>query len=207
MKYKGRPLYIREFSDAGIVDAQQIVDINGNFKSCDEIETEYDLIPNNRSFIEYIKLISAVPHRWQLNSVFDNQRNEFIVNVLQNLQTYSKSTKSFYDYLFSKIESLPRKQQTRWNEELNLSISTDNWSTIYKCNYDVTPETKLRSFQIKLNLRAVVVTNIVLRGLEITTIDKCTFCDAEKETLLHLFCTSVNLLRFGKMSAVGLNQN
>ena len=81
---------------------------------------------------------------------------------------------------------MPRKQQTRWNEKLNLSISTDDWFTIYKCIYDVTPETKLRSFQIKLNLRAVV-TNTVLHGLEITTTDKCTFCDAEKETLLHLY--------------------
>ena len=100
LKYKGRPLYTKEFSDAGIVNAQQIVDINGNFKSLDEIATEYDLILNNRIFIEYIKLISVVPHRWQLNSVFDNQRNEHIENVLQNLQTYGKSTKSFYDFIF-----------------------------------------------------------------------------------------------------------
>ena len=35
-----------------------IVDIKNNFKSCDEIATEYNLIPNNRSFIEYIQLIS-----------------------------------------------------------------------------------------------------------------------------------------------------
>ena len=61
--------YKSEFSDAGIVDAQQIVDINGNFKSYDEIATEYDLIPINCSFIEYIKIISAVTHYWQLNSV------------------------------------------------------------------------------------------------------------------------------------------
>ena len=59
----------------------------------------------------------------------------------------------------------------------------------------MTPETKLRLFQIKLNLRAVV-TNIVLHGLEITTTDKCTFCDAEKETLLHLFCTCVKVAPF-----------
>ena len=63
--------------------------------------------------MKYIKLISAAPHHWQLNSVFDNQRNEFIENVLQNLQTYDKLTKSFYDYFFSKIESLPSKLQTR----------------------------------------------------------------------------------------------
>ena len=129
------------------------------------------------------------------NYVFDNQRNEFIENVLQNLQTYGKSIKSFYDYLFSKLESLPRKQRTHWIKELNLLIGAGDWSTIYKCNFDVTPETKLKSFQIKLNLRAVV-TNIVLYGLEITTTDKCTFCDAEKETLLHLFCISVKVASF-----------
>ena len=140
MKYKGIPLYIKEFSNAVFLDAQQIVNINGNLKSYNEIATEYDLIPSNGSFIEYIKLISVVLHPWQLNSVLDNQRNVFTENVLQNLQTYGKSTKSFYDYLFSKIESLPRNQQTRWNEEITLSISTDDWSTIYKCNYDVTPE-------------------------------------------------------------------
>ena len=83
-----------------------------------------------------------MPHRWQLNSVFDNQRNEFNENVLQNLQTYGKSTKSFYDYLFSKIESLPRKQQTRWNEELNLSISTDDWFTRLYINAIMTQHPK-----------------------------------------------------------------
>ena len=144
MKYKS------EFSDAGIVNDQQIMDINGDFKSYDEIATEYDLIPNNCSSIEYVKLISTVPHYWQLYSVFDSRRNEFIENVIQNLQTYGKSTKFFYDYLFSRIESLPSKQQTRWNKELNLSISTDDWSTIYKYNCEVTPETKLKSSKLNL---------------------------------------------------------
>ena len=72
---------MKKILDAVIVDAQYVVDINSNFKSYDEIATEYNLIPNNRSFIEY-KLISAVPRHWQLNSVFDNQRNGFIENVL-----------------------------------------------------------------------------------------------------------------------------
>ena len=61
LKYKGRPLHRKEFSNSSIVDAQKIVDVNGNFESCDEIATEYDLIRNNRSFIQYIKLIFAVP--------------------------------------------------------------------------------------------------------------------------------------------------
>ena len=138
-----------------------------------------------------------MPHHWQLNFVFDNQRNEFIENDLQNLQKYGKSTKSFYDYLFSKIKSLSSKQQTCWNKQFKLSLGADNWSTINKCNYEATPETKLISFQIKLNLRSVD-TNIVLHGFKITTIDIHTFCDVEKETLLHLYCTCVKVASFGK---------
>ena len=61
----------------------------------------------------------------------------------------------------------------------------------------MTPETKSRSFQVKFNFRAVV-TNIVLHGLKITATDKCTFCDAEKETLLHLFRTCVKVASFWK---------
>ena len=44
-------------------------------------------------------------------------------------------------------------------------------------------------------MRAVVI-NIVLHGLEITTTDKCTFCDGEKEALLHLFCSCVKVASF-----------
>ena len=71
-------------------------------------------------------------------------------------------------------------------------MQTGNWSTIYKCNYKITLEIKLRLFQFKLNLSAVV-TNIALHGLEITANLKCTFCDAEKETLLPFFCTGVKV--------------
>ena len=36
LKYIGRSLCIKEFLDAGVVDAQQIVDINDSCKSYDE---------------------------------------------------------------------------------------------------------------------------------------------------------------------------
>ena len=52
---------------------------------------------------ELENLETTLTQHWQLNPVFNNQRNEFIEIILQNLQTYGKLTKSFYDYLFSKI--------------------------------------------------------------------------------------------------------
>ena len=98
---------------------------------------------------------------------------------------------------------MPSKQQTRWNQELNLSIGTENWCCSYKYNYEATPETKLKSFQIKLNLKAVV-TNIVLHGLEITTTGKCTFCNSEKETIFAFFCTCIKVASFWIMLVVEL---
>ena len=62
------------------------------------------------------------------------------------------------------------------------------WLDVYKSNYSATPETKLRSIQVKLNLRAIV-TNIALHCFDIADSDKRMFCKTERETLLHLFCS------------------
>ena len=56
----------------------------------------------------------------------------------------------------------PIKQQELWSKDLNIQFVVD-WDQAYKTNYLCTIETKLRSFQIKLNLRGVV-TNIQLFG-------------------------------------------
>ena len=72
---------------------------------------------------------------------------------------------------------------------LQLPSSAIDWSTIYKNNYYATNETKLRSFQIRLNLRSIV-TGVQLHVLDIASDNLCTFCREKPETLIHLFCES-----------------
>ena len=86
-------MYNKEFSDAGIVDGQQLVDRNGNFKSCDCIAIEYHLRSNNPSFIEYVKVISAIPAQWQLRGNFANGRNR----VIEILFVVQNAAKNFYE--------------------------------------------------------------------------------------------------------------
>ena len=86
-----------------------------------------------------------------------------------------------------KVKILPIKQQLKWCNILQLPSDTIDWSNIYKNNYYATNETKLRSFQIRLNLRSIV-TKIQLCVLDITSDNLCTFCGEEPETLIHLFC-------------------
>jgi len=45
-------LYYKEFTDVGIVDAHQLVDANGNFRSHDDVTAAYNLSPDNESLIK-----------------------------------------------------------------------------------------------------------------------------------------------------------
>ena len=62
-------------------------------------------------------------------------------------------------------------------------------------NYYCTLEKKLRSFQIKLNLRSIVC-NSQLFGFGLVENDQRTFCKRASETILHLFCTCTHVLKF-----------
>ena len=87
------------------------------------------------------------------------------------------------------------KHQRRWANDLLLDFDSINWPIIYKNNYYCTLETKLQSFQIKLNLRAIVC-NSQLSGFGMIENDLCTFCKKGSETVLHLFCTCTHVRKF-----------
>ena len=112
VKYHGKSMFTKEFSDAGILDARQLIGPNGTYKTYDDVAVEYNLLPNNQSFVEYVKLISAIPLDWQFHSNCINRRSSYIHDVIENLELYGKSAKSSYCYLFSKVDSPPIKRQS-----------------------------------------------------------------------------------------------
>ena len=61
--------------------------------------------------------------------------------------------------------------------------------------WNIASETKLRSFQIKLNLLATVF-NSQLFEFGLKENDLCAFCKRASETVFHLFCTCVYELKF-----------
>jgi len=83
-------MYVKEFAQTRIIDAHQLVDSNGSFKVYDDLAVEFNLIPNNRSFVEYIKLISATPKQWDLNSVFCSDKNTVTENYIEKLRLNGK---------------------------------------------------------------------------------------------------------------------
>ena len=66
-----------------------------------------------------------------------------------------------------------------------MKVSID-WKKVYENNYYSTIETKLRSFQIRLNLQSLVM-NVQLAGFGIIDSELCSFCLQQPETLMHFF--------------------
>ena len=76
---------------------------------------------------------------------------------------------------------LPLKQQNSWQRDLGVIITENDWKAVYMNNFLSTIESKLRSLQVKLNLRAIV-TNKQLHGLGLIENGTCVFCKTETET-------------------------
>ena len=117
-----------------------------------------------------------------------------------------QSNKTAYTFLREKSKILPIKQQLKWCDILQIPPESIDWKKVYANNYFSTIETKLRSFQIRLNLRSLVM-SVQLAGFGIIESELYSFCLQQPETLMHFFW-SVNLLsRFGITLEIGFSQN
>ena len=76
--------------------------------------------------------------------------------MLLNLLFFLTTCKKAYCLFIEKTKILPKKQQNKWCEKLQITADSLNWQNIYENNYYATNEYKLRSFQIRLNLRSIV---------------------------------------------------
>ena len=76
-----------------------------------------------------------------------------------------------------------------------LNMNDDNWKNIYRLPYHATIESKLRSFQFKVN-HNIYYTNEKLHMVKMSDTPLCAFCKKENETLAHFFveCESVRPL-------------
>ena len=74
--------------------------------------------------------------------------------------------------------------ETKFTEEFDIEARA--WENIYRLPFVVTIESKLRSFQFKIN-HNIFFTNEKLLRVGIGETSMCTFCNTEIETMAHLF--------------------
>ena len=122
---------------------------------------------------------------------FSAYHQQVLRDSQRKLPSYVEIYKKMYIYLMDCI--FPEKQQRRWANDLLIDFDSINWRIIYKNYYYCTLEAKLRPFQIKLNLRAIVFKS-QLFGFGLIENDLCIFCKKSSERVLHLLCTCVHMV-------------
>ena len=127
---------------------------NSDYKlySYDEVASAFHMIPNNTSFIKYIKRTSAIPMAW-ITTINSNSREpsyafpDFKQSVKQQIAALAISSKTAYKFLRDNVKVLSVKQQLKWCDILQLSSDAIDWSTIYENNYYVTNKLNCSNFK------------------------------------------------------------
>ena len=176
---------MKKFAEAGITEYEHLLSPEKQCLSYDDLTLKFGLLQTNQDFCAYIKLVAKLPKQWDKDEI--RTKVQISLEQLHNVRTVFdqlSNVKAIYRYLIQKTTKLPLEQQAKWSSELK--DQNLQWNSVYRSVYSSTIETKLRSFQIKLDLRSIV-TNVALHGFCISDTNKCSFCKIEPETLLHLF--------------------
>ena len=173
-----------------------------NFLSYNAFIDKYSIKTN---YLEYHKVISAVAHYKKVHSTAYHDPTP--KDPVDTLLSHTKVSKKIYECLINEKASIPSRSQGKWLEErdihCNLSIIV-NWENTYCLSSLCTRESKLRAFQFKF-LHRKIATNDFLYKIGIKQTDCCSFCEEQKETLVHLFWTCKYTQKFWKSKSKSLS--
>ena len=102
---------------------------------------------------------------------------------------------TFYRTIFDQKSENYLSIREKWENDLTNFIHDDYWRKINKNCFIVTKDSKLRSFQFKLNNR-ILTTNDFVFKIGLSENRFCTFCNDYIETISHLFGSCTVVLNF-----------
>ena len=143
------------------------------------------------NFVDYFSLKHSIPRKWRIGLQDKLDQNKVEQLPLTNLLKMPKICKGVYQKFLEK-EQVIRPHKQKWSLALTENIQEEDWEYFYKSNFQCTIDSKLRSFQYKVLLRAIP-TNKYLLQCKLKDSDKCYFCNQTTESLEHLlwFCPQV----------------
>ena len=174
----------------GIIYIKDIVR-DGRVHTAEEMRLNKQL--NVTEFMQYISILQCLDARTKqlINTVTvtDNPLAPYQINDLRTMKP-----KRIYEKILTKSIERPTSEE-KLNSLMSTSFNIDDWKLIYKMPFLSTIESKLRSFQFKIN-HNIYYTNEKLLMVKKSETDKCYFCEQETETLIHFFikCPKVLML-------------
>ena len=103
--------------------------------------------------------------------------------------TVNDKNKTNKENILKLLKKRPITAQRKWIADCTLETQEIiDWKTVYRTPFLCTKITKIIVFQFKLFHRRLA-TNSFLTKINLKDNEQCTFCQNDKETLIHLFWT------------------
>ena len=190
IKINNSTIYYSSFSKNGVNYVGQLFENHHQtLKSWSQVKDEFNIGEKYR--FTYYQIIHALPKQWKEILINHTENIDNLVfydhHLLNKHQIYCLSRLNstiLYEILISNNSLKPSPQL--YFEQLFPSIANEDWKKIYLLPRKVTLDTRLRIFQYKI-LHNVLYLNKILHKFKKIDSPRCSFCDKEDETPLHLF--------------------
>lgn len=185
IKVGGSSVYYKRWFNAGITFLGDLVNPVGEFYTFREFLNTYNI---RTHFLEFNGIIAALKKYMNKKGITTLSHKTYNPPIPLGYITIikdKKGCKSIYLQIKKKQE-FPKSLQ-KWTEDLrNIPNAIVLTEPIYDITFRVTKDPKLLWFQYRINHR-ILATNYLLKKMNITMSDDCTFCRNSPETLMHLF--------------------
>ena len=183
IRQSSSPLQPKSLFRLGIMRVRDLLDQENNFLPYQKM---VDKVGRVFPFTDLYSIQSAIQKKWK-SLLKQDTSNEQSQTLIENLRSQKNVTKFLYRSLKADTNLLKDHVQ-RWNndDQAFLHLTAEELALKICKIRKITNVTKLRSFQYRFSLKAII-TNCHLFRYGIKQDNLCTFCKTEPETLKHLF--------------------
>ena len=201
-----KPFLWKTWKESGINFIQDLLDENGQFLSCHDLNTKYDIKCN---FLQTLQVRQSLPFVWRQKlsgstevNIIETDLNACELHIKNNyVDIRHLKSSDLYWFFINQIKREPACIK-KWNEEYHLSNAP--WSEVFKLPYKITRETKLQSLQYKI-IHRIIPCNVWLKKLKIKESDECDYCDGT-DSIEHFFLDCKKVAKFWTCLLSGGNQ-
>ena len=186
IKFKGHPLFYRNWCKAGIVYLQDLW-VNGHIMRYEQIEQTVGT--NGRLLFECNALVNAIPESWKTRMDSNYQAMIIPQEINTEIGPLSNLTNKKIRNVFDKLKNHDICAANFWKQKMNVKI--EDYFTIA---HESTKESRLRLLHFKF-IHNIYPPNILLNKMGLATTKQCLWC-TEIDYIEHAFYQCTKLENF-----------
>lgn len=153
-------------------------------------------------FVTYYKVIKAIPWNWKILLKQNTaSRSTLSVKVWVDEYRHTRLKLSHFCYQYVRdVQTIDNSAlKTIWQHDLKQpTLTQKDFDSLFLKIDKITPSTKLRYFQYRI-LTKSLMTNVRVAKFDPAVTEYCSFCQSEKEMVVHLFWYCQKITKIWKM--------